>query len=314
MAAPDLYATLGVSREAKPEEIRSAYRKLARKHHPDLNPGDKKAEEQFKRIAAAYEVLSDPEKRKLYDEFGEQGIKGGFDPEQARQYRRWQEARRTSGAAEDQPFDFELDVDDLRGFGDLGDLFGAARGRGRRGPVPRRGQDVVAEVPLDFGTALKGTMIDVTNPVSGEQSRIRIPPGSDEGSELRVRGKGAPGRNGGPPGDLIIRTRVRPHPHFRREGLDLHLKLPVTIAEAYAGTSVDVPTPDGPVRLKIPPRTQQGARLRLREKGVAREGRRGDLYVEIDVRLPDRDDAALAEALAGTDRLYDRPVREGITL
>ena len=141
---------------------------------------------------------------------------------------------------------------------------------------------------------------------------VRVPRGATDGQRLRVPGKGSPGRNGGPPGDLVIETIVRPHPVFRRDGLDLHVTLPVTLAEAYNGASVEVPTFDGPVLLKIPPRTQQHARLRLRGKGVARKGDRGDLFVEVDVRMPDREDAALSAALTAADALYTRPVREGL--
>jgi DnaJ-class molecular chaperone len=143
---------------------------------------------------------------------------------------------------------------------------------------------------------------------------VRIPPGADDGSELRVRGRGEPGPGGGPAGDLVIKTRVRPHPHFRRDGLDLRLRLPVTLDEAYNGGRVEVPTPDGPVEMKVPAHSQPGRQLRLKGKGVARDGRRGDLYVELEVRLPERADPALGEALRGAAPLYGRAVREGIRL
>jgi DnaJ-class molecular chaperone len=143
---------------------------------------------------------------------------------------------------------------------------------------------------------------------------VRIPPGAEDGSVLTVKGKGGLGRNGGPPGNLIIETVVRPHPHFRREGLDLWLTLPVTLSEAYRGGGVSIPTLDGPVQLKIPPRSQSGAKLRLRGKGVARKGERGDLYVELSVRLPDRADAGFEEAVKASDELYSEPVRQEIRL
>ena len=143
--------------------------------------------------------------------------------------------------------------------------------------------------------------------------KIRVPPGADEGSRLRVPGKGAPG-HGGPPGDLIIETHVRPHPYFRREGLDLHLRLPITLAEALGGASVEVPTPQGSVKLTIPPRTQSGAKLRLRERGVQRGDKKGDLFVEIDVRLPDTEAPNLLTAAREAESTYSRPVREGIRL
>lgn len=373
----DLYAVLGVQRGASEEEIKRSYRKLARAHHPDVNPGNQQAEEKFKAISAAYDVLSNPEKRKLYDEFGQEGLRGGFDPAQAREYQRWASQRQSAGAASERgpdiPFDF-----------DFGDLFGARAARGRGGrPRPRgiAGEDVLVNVELDFVTALRGTQIDVGFPVQGtcpvcagsgdkpgsqpktcpecqgsgkkqiargplnmvticptcggdgkvhdpcnncagagiiaseQQIQVRIPPGADDGSELRVRGKGSPGLGDAPPGDLIIHVRVSAHPHFTRDGLDLTLKLPVTIEEAYLGASVPVPTPAGEIQMKVPARAQSGQKLRLRGKGVTRGKDVGDLYVELQVRVPDSEDEQLAAALRGTSsRLYSRPVREGIQL
>jgi curved DNA-binding protein len=143
---------------------------------------------------------------------------------------------------------------------------------------------------------------------------VRIPPGADDGDTLTVTGRGLPGAAGGPPGDVVIETHLRPHPHFRREGMDLHLTLPVTLFEAYAGASVDVPTPDGSVKLKIPPRSSSGVRLRLRGKGVARKKAKGDLYVELQVKVPERADDALTQALEAASTLYDQPVRKGVAL
>lgn len=324
-AAQDVYAVLGVAKNATLEEIRRTYRQLARKHHPDRNPGDKAAEERFKQIAAAYEVLSDAQKRKHYDEFGEDSLRAGFDPEKARAYQQWGQARGGSGGwSESMPFEFDLE-----------DLFR----RGGRSGWTGGGEDVVAVVELDFAQALRGAEIEVRIPgrrvcpacggaskrrrrctvchgtgrvASEDTHKVRIPPGADDGSELRVRGRGAPGLEGGAAGDLVIRTRVRPHPHFRREGLDLHLRLPVTIDEAYLGASIEVPTPDGAVQMKVPPKSTSGTTLRLRDKGVARGDRRGDLYVELVAQVPDRDDASLSQALREGARLYSRPVREGI--
>jgi molecular chaperone DnaJ len=373
----DLYAVLGVARDATDEVIRKAYRKLARKYHPDVNPGNHDAETRFKEISAAYDVLSDPAKKKLYDEFGAEGLAGGFDPEKARAYQSWSAGRRTAGSADDGSrggFDFNLE-DLLRRARPGGGFAGGARARG-----PEVGQDVVATVELDFLDALKGVEVEFRVPqhrpcptchgagdqpgtkpetcdeckgtgraqvvrgpmnfmtncprcggegklrtpcgtcggagsvASDETTKVRIPAGADDGSELRVRGKGVPGRSGGPAGDLLIRTRVRPHPYLRREGLDLHLALPITVGEAYAGATIDVPTPSGAVQMKVPPRSQTGSRLRLRGKGVARGDSQGDFYVELTVRIPDVDDAALAETLRAAERLYSRPVREAIRL
>jgi curved DNA-binding protein len=312
MADKDLYEVLGVSKTATEDEIRSAYRKLARKHHPDVNPGNTAAEARFKEIAAAYEVLVDEKKRKLYDEFGQEGLRGGFDPDQARAYQTWQSRRGQTGS----PFaDEVIDFGDLGDLGDLGELF--RRGGHRRQAT--RGEDVLAVVELDLAQALSGTEITVRVPAgadgtAGEPVTVRIPKGAEDGSRLVVKGRGAPGPGNTPPGDLVIETRVRAHPHFRREGLDLYLSLPVTLDEAYNGSEVEVPTPDGTVKLRIPPRSQQGREMRLRSKGVTRGERRGDLYVTLDVRLPDREDTKLAEALRSARDAYGQPVREGIHL
>lgn len=301
--ADSLYDVLGVKKTADADEIRKAYRKLARKHHPDVNPGDAAAEAAFKKISAAYDVLSDDAKRKAYDEFGEASLQSGFDPAKAREYARWQSTRREREArfSDEGPFEF-----------DFGELFRqGGRGRGPRGPM--RGGDLRAEVEIDLRQALLGTELSADIPGQGPV-RVRIPKGADTGSVLRVPGKGMPGSGGGPPGDLVIETVLRPHPFLRREGLDLHLRLPVTLDEAYGGASVDVPTLEGTVALKIPARSQQGARLRLRGKGVPRKEERGDLIVELEVRMPDRPDEALAAALKSSASAYSKPVREGLAL
>ncbi len=298
--AESLYDTLGVARTASADEIRKAYRKLARRHHPDVNPGDATAEDQFKKISAAYDVLSDENKRKAYDEFGDASLQGGFDPDKARKYAQWQNTRqqRSSRFGEQQgPIDF-----------DFADFFGGQRARG-----PLRGADLSASIEIDLRQAVEGTELTADLPGHGTV-RVRIPKGADTGSTLRVPGKGAPGRDGGPPGDLVIETIVRPHRLVRREGLDLFVTLPVTLDEAYNGASVDVPTFDGQVVLKVPPRSPQHAKLRLRGKGVQRRDDRGDVIVELDVRMPDRSDDALADALRAADTLYSKPVREGLTL
>lgn len=297
--AESLYDVLGVSKDAKPDAVRGAYRKLARKHHPDVNPGDKKAEERFKKIATAYEVLSDDKRRAAYDEFGEESLQGNFDADKAREYQKWQRARSQQRAGQYQggPVDF-----------DFAELFSG----GRRGG-PRRGQDLHASFQMGLREAIAGAEVSLDIPDQG-QVRVRIPPGADTGSTIRIAGRGSPGSGGGPPGDLIIETEVRPHPHVRREGLDLHLSLPVTLDEAYNGASIEVPTFDGSLVLKVPPRSQNGAKLRLRGKGIARKDTRGDLIVSLDVRLPDKADPALAEALRASQDAYSAPVREELKL
>jgi curved DNA-binding protein len=295
--AESLYDLLGVKREASADDIRKAYRKLARKHHPDVNPGDKKSEDRFKKVSAAYDVLSDTKKRASYDEFGDESLQGGFDPDKAREYKRWQGARTQQRASrfDGGPIEF-----------DFGELFGRRRG-------PARGHDLHTVVEMDLRQAIEGAEISVELPERGTV-RVRIPPGADTGSVIRIAGKGAPGAQGGAPGDLVIETAVRPHPVLRRDGLDLYLMLPVTIDEAYNGATVDVPTFDGAVALKIPARSQSRAKLRLRGKGVGRKDTRGDLIVELDVRMPDRADDELAAALRAHRDAYSKPVREEVRL
>ncbi len=298
--AESLYDILSVAKTATDDEIRKAYRKLARKHHPDVNPGDAAAEAAFKKIAAAYEVLSDAKKRAAYDEFGEESLQSGFDPEKAREYARWKDTRQrrsTHFGDEEGPIDF-----------DFSELFNRQAPRG-----PMRGNDLHASVDIDQRQAIEGTELTADLPGHGTV-RVRIPKGADTGDTLRVPGKGAPGRNGGPPGDLVVETIVRPHPLVRREGLDLYFTLPITLSEAYSGASISVPTFEGAVVLKIPPRTQQNAKLRLRGKGVARKDERGDMFVEVDVRMPDRADEVFAEQLRAADKLYTKPLREGLAL
>ena len=294
--ARSLYEALGVKRDASVDDIRKAYRKLAKKHHPDVNPGNKAAEDKFKTVSAAYEVLSDPKRRAEYDEFGDAALQGGFDPAKAREYARWQERRTQRSGFEDAgPIEF-----------DFAELFNRRRG-------PNRGQDIHATFQMDLRQAVEGAEVSIDVPQQGTV-RVRIPPGADTGSVIRLPGKGAPGARGGPPGDLVIEIEVRPHPRLRRDGLDLHLALPVTLDEAYNGASIDVPTFERTVVLKIPPRSQNHARLRLRGKGIERKDSRGDLFVELDVRMPDRPDDALADALRAGGAAYSKPVREGLAL
>jgi DnaJ-class molecular chaperone len=290
------YEILGVPKTADADAIRKAYRKLARKHHPDVNPGDAKAEDAFKRISAAYELLSDAKKRAAYDEHGEASQQSGFDPEAARAYKQWQDTRaRRSTRFEQGPIEF-----------DFADMFERARG-------PSRGPDMHATVQMDLRQAVEGAEVALDLPGQGVV-RVRIPPGADNGSIIRLAGKGAPGDRGGPPGDLVIETEVRPHPILHRDGNDLAMTLPVTLDEAYNGASVEVPTFDGPVLLKIPPRSQSGAKLRMRGKGIARKDTRGDLIVALDVRMPDRADESLAAALRASAAAYSSPVREEVRL
>ncbi len=293
--ADNLYKTLGVEKTASVDEIRKAYRKLARKLHPDVNPGDKKAEESFKSVSVAYEVLSDEKRRAAYDEFGDASLQGNFDAGKAREYARWQDTRQRRSSGFDQgPSEF-----------DFSELFGRARG-------PMRGGDLQAGFRMSLRQAIEGAEVTLDVPGQGPL-RVRIPPGADTGSVIRLAGKGSPGR-GGPPGDLVITTEIEPHPWLRREGLDLHMTLPVDLDEAYNGASIEIPTFDGPVVVKIPPRSQNHAKLRLRGKGIKRKDTRGDLLIELDLRSPDQQDEALAVALRDSKRAYTTPVRKELEL
>jgi DnaJ-class molecular chaperone len=308
MDEKDLYAALGLSRGASDEEIRKAYRRLAREHHPDVNPNDPEAEERFKEISFAYDVVSDPEKRKLYDEFGVEGLAEGFDPEKARGYQRWSRGARRS------PFSQTYAEE-----GDLGELFSQIFGAGRSPfgaagqSFPQRGREVEGDVTVDFMDAVRGSEIRVRvdrprpgQPPEQATLKVRIPEGAEQGMRIRLAGQGAPGLSGGPAGDLYLTVHVRPHRFFQREGSDLLLDLPVTLPELIRGASVRVPTPEGPVSMQIPAHSQNGARLRLRGKGVAHRvtSGRGDVIVRLVARLPDTEDPALDRAAEELDPLY----------
>jgi len=294
--ADDLYSVLGVAKSAEADAIKKAYRKLAGKLHPDKNPGNKKAEEHFKKVNHAYDVLGDAKKRKLYDEFGEEGLREGFDPERVRNYRDWSSRQGPGGQGGRGGFQGgqTVDIEDLFGqagsgqAGGFGDLFGDIMSRSRRQRGPVKGPDLGSEVTIDFASALRGATLELRpqGPV-GSPVTVRIPAGADEGSRVRIPGQGGASPNGGAKGDLVLTIHVTPHPHFRREGDDLHLDLPLTVGEAYHGARIKVPTTDGSVTLKVPERTQSGGKLRLRGKGVSKKGRPdGDLYVHFLVQIP----------------------------
>jgi len=289
----DLYTILGVARDADEGTLRKAYRQLARRYHPDVNPSDKSAEDRFKEISRAYDVLSDAAKRRNYDEFGEVSLQGGFDAEKARRAREAFASRFGRGG----PQGFEGEGSERMEFGGLDDLFTDLFSRRGWGDVrrERKGTDLEAELELDFVDAARGSehRIAIARPAADgslrqESVTVRIPPGVSDGGRIRLRGKGAEGRGGAPPGDLYARVRVRPHRFFRREGRDLTLDLPVTVGEATLGAKVEVPTLEGRVTLTIPAGTDSGAKLRLRGKGVPHPsgGAAGDLYVIVQIRVP----------------------------
>ena len=373
MADHDYYQILGVERGASRDEIRKAYRKLARKYHPDINPGNKDAENKFKDLSVAYDVLGDEKKRKLYDEFGEAGLAAGFDADKARSYQQWRQQSERAGGA----YEFNFD--------DLGDLFGGFGGAFREGAKaeagPLQGRDIESSMEIDFLDAVRGfhTSITLERPVScdvcrgtgtkpgtkprtcpecrgsGAKSvargpmqfrqtcprclgtgrlpgdpcatcggsgrvvrpdtiRVNVPPGAEPEKRIRLRGKGEAGVRGGPAGDLYITPRIRPHPILTRSGRDLTMDLPITVGEALRGADVDVPTPSGAIKVRIPTGAQSGQLLRIKGKGVAAHGQTpaGDLYLRLMVRVPkgtfahdviEKIDQAYAEDVRGNVRL-----------
>jgi curved DNA-binding protein len=313
----DLYAVLGVTKDADEDAIKKAFRKLAMKYHPDKNPA-KSSEQRFKDVNQAHEVLSDPKKRALYDEFGEDSLSQNFDADRARVIRQYGSAGPRRGAAGAGGPGF--DVQDIFGGGgaggaDLNDIFGEVfnrGGRGGRGPRgAARGQDLESSVTIDFVSAVKGTQLQLQR--GADSVTVRVPPGADEGSRVRIPGQGSPGFGGGTPGDLLLTIHVTPHPFFTREGDDLHVEVPVTLGEAYRGEKIRVPTPDGEVTLKVPKHTQSGNVTRLRGKGVARKGKEpGDLYVKFIVHVPTEDDPEVASAVDVLAAKMTGDPREGL--
>jgi DnaJ-class molecular chaperone len=291
----DPYETLGLTKSATTADIKKAYRKLVRTSHPDLHPDDAGAEARFKAVATAYDILKDPEMRARFDA-GEIDATGAERPQ--RQY------YRDFADAGDHPYQ------QRRGFGpehDPADVFAEifrnrARGPGGAGPEARgfsaRGADARYSLDVAFLDAARGAETRITLP-DGQALAVKIPPGTEDGQTLRLRGKGAPGFGGGPPGDALITVQVRPHPVFRREGFDILVTLPITIDEAILGGKVAAPTIDGPVGLTIPQGASSGRVLRLRGRGVARAGGKGkgDQRVELKIVAPPEIDAGLRDFL-----------------
>jgi len=371
----DYYELLGVSRKASAKEIRTAFRKLARKYHPDLNPGDKSSEEKFKQLQEAYDVLSDSKKRQMYDQHG--FYSDNFQP-----------GTRPGGAGGDAGVNFDFGGFDFGGGGGEGVGGGSFRDlfsqffRGDRAaaiePEQEAGGDLEYQIEIDFGDAVRGavkklqiTRLDTCETCHGtgaigsaqtctvcggtgsiqqaagkmrfnvpctrcggtgkirtpcrtcggegrvrrtETIEVRIPAGLASGSRVRVPGKGNSGTMGAPAGDLYLRVEVRPHPYFERRGNDLYTKVPVTVSEATLGAKIEVPTIDGRSLVKIPPGTNSGSTLRLREKGItsARNGSRGDQYVEVQVVVPKRTDERVRNLMKELEKIEPEDPRKDL--
>ena len=374
----DFYKILGVSRTASQDEIKKAYRKLARKWHPDINPGNKDAEQRFKDISRAYDCLGKEEKRKLYDEFGEEGLQGSFDAEKAREYKKWSSFQQESGGRAGQEFGSYQSYEDI-----FGDIFGVGQDRGgfRTGSASK-GRDIEHNMTIDLISALKGFDTELSmqkvkecagcrgsgidpsskmstcptcggsgrlsvaegpmhftkpcpqcqghgrtgKPCAGcggsghtlgvEKIRVAIPQGVKKGSKVRVAGKGEPGFNGGQPGDLYMIIHVKPHPVLKREGDNLLIDVPVTVGEAMAGSTITIPTIDGKVSVKIPPKSQNGQTLRLKGKGAVniKTKQKGDLMVKLVVKVPQTDDREILEAAKKMGSFYKKDLRSDIRL
>lgn len=301
MAKRDYYDILGVPRTASADEIKKAHRKLARKYHPDANKSDAGATEKFKEVQEAYDVLSDPEKRKGYDQFGHAGPAmggvppGGHDPFDAfrraggRSGAQW---RAGPGSSSVEDFDFGGGGGGNGGMADIFEqMFGGGGGgkRGRGGPQISKGEDIEHAVQLTFEQAARGTQLPLRMQVGNrtETLDIKIPPGVNTGSRIRLKGKGQPAPTGrGEPGDLYIVCQVAPHPVFRRENLDVYADVPVSLYDALLGAKVNVPTLDGDITMTLPPGTSSGAKLRVKGKGITKGTEAGDHYAVIKINLP----------------------------
>ena len=284
--ADDLYSTLGVARTAKAEDIVKAYRKLAKKLHPDLNPGDKAAEDKFKQVTAAYDILGDAEKRRRYDA-GEIDASRQERPQQ-RYYREY------AGGEDAARYRSTAGYEDLGGFSDLfGDLFGKGGARGAGGQrFAMRGQDAQYRLEIDFLEAVNGAKKRITLPDGGTLD-VTIPAGVDEGQVMRLKGKGMPGTGGAEPGDALVEILVKPHPVFKREGDDIVVEVPITFDEAVLGGKIEVPTIGGRVFATVPPGANTGQTLRLKGCGIKRGAQAGDQLVKLSVVLPERIDEDL---------------------
>jgi DnaJ-class molecular chaperone len=279
----DPYAALGLGRTATADDIRRAYRKLAKELHPDVRPGDKQAEERFKRATAGFNLLSDPVTKSRFDR-GEIDADGNERMAFGSRGHARQGARASAGAGAGPGAGAEFDLGDI-----FSDLFGSGMGGGARSYGRMRGRDIRFTLDIEFIDAINGAKRRVSL-AEGRTLDVAIPPGVESGQVLRLKGQGGPGVQGGPPGDALVELNVRPHAIFKREGQDVHMDLNVSLTEAVEGARVQAPTPSGPVALTIPAGANSGMTLRLKGKGVAGQG---DQFVRLLVHLPDNLDDEL---------------------
>lgn len=306
--AEDYYKVLGVPRNATDDDIQKAYRDLARKYHPDLNPDDDSAKEKFQSVQRAYEVLSDKNKRDKYDRFGHAfegaGAGGrGFNPEDIDFSQIFGGAGGPGGAG-------------AGGGGGFADIFrqftggGGGGARQRRTARKRKGANVKHELQIDFQSSVTGgeTQLAIHRGGKPEKINVKIPAGIEDGKTIRLREQGQPSPNGGPNGDMLLKVRVASHAHFMRRGIHLEVKVPIKLSEAMRGASIDLPTPYGTISLRVPPMTSGGTRLRVKGFGVTRaDGSKGDLYAVLNIVLPDGLDEKQAEKIAKLDSANGDP-------
>lgn len=316
MAAKDPYSVLGVAKTASADEIKKAYRKLAKQFHPDVNPNDKKAEDRFKEVSAAFEIVGDAAKRKNFDEFGPDSLRSGFDPAKAREYQRWSSGQGFSaGGGGGNPFE------QFGGFDDVFEQFFYGGGRGGRRGAPRQqvipGSDVEVSVDVDLVQALRGDEIEVRMGAPLNKTlKVRLPAGIEDEERVRLVGQGQASPNGGPNGNLYLTVKTRKHAQLRRDGDDLYLDLPLTLPEAMLGASIDVPTLTGQVKMKVPPGMTGGEKLRLKGKGVTRgpagSQTSGDMFVVISIKAPPKE--SVGQAVLEQLQAAYAPIREGFSL
>jgi len=312
MPEKDYYDILGVKKSASDDELKKAYRNLAKKFHPDKNKGNKDAEAKFKEISEAYSVLGDKEKREQYDRLGREafnfGGAGGANPFGGFDFSQFTRAAGGGGRTRTR----RTSSSSSGGFTDiLSDLFGG----GGFEAGPERGSDVEAEVTIDFRDAILGTTMELTMSAGGggaEKIKVKIPEGVADGQRIRLRGKGTPGMQGGPAGDLNLLVHVRSHPLFQRDGHDIRIDLPITVGEAIRGGEVEVPTIHGPVRARIPAGTSSGRTFRISGKGVKKKGgEHGDHYYRVMITVPKHvaDSDAVVDAIEAS---YDENPRAAL--